>query len=266
MGSLSDYAEDAWLDHVLGTSVYTREANLYVLLSTADPLDDASGIAEPSGNGYARLILTDANWTTAAARSINYNALLTFAQASGAWGTISHYGICTHLTNSTFGTDVELIAHGSLNTSKAVVDGNTPSIAAAEIVVSLNAGDISTYLANEMLDHTFLDAAYTPPTIYVCLSTASIGDDFAGLTEPANNYARPTHAAWDAAAAGASENTGVIQFATPNGTWGLITYAGLMDAVTSGNGLFWETATPNQTPGSGDDVEFADGEFDISLS
>ena len=50
MGSLSNYVEDEVLDHVLKTGDWAQPANLYVALSTADPTDDASGIAEPSGN------------------------------------------------------------------------------------------------------------------------------------------------------------------------------------------------------------------------
>jgi len=266
MGSISDYLEDTWLDHILGTAGYTRETTLYVGLSTADPTDDASGMAEPSGNNYAREALTDASWTTASSRATNYNAVITFNTASGSWGTISHYFICTHLSNTNWGTDVELIAHGSLNTPKAVTSGNTPSIAAAEIDVSLTAGAIATYLANEMLDHTFKNSSYSAPTIYAVLSTANPGDTFAGLSEPSNNYSRVAHSAWDAASGGASENTGTIQFPTPSGTWGLITYGGLMDNSAGGNGLFYGTATPNQTVGSADDVEYPDGAFDISIS
>jgi hypothetical protein len=270
MGSISDFLEDAWLDHVLKTATYTRGTTLYVGLSIADPLDDASGMSEPVGNNYAREALTDASWVAAAARSTNYNALITFNQASGSWGTISHYFICNHLSNTNWGTDVDLIAHGSLNVSKAVVNGNTPSIAAAEIVISLNAGGITTYLANEMLDHTFRDESLAVPTnVCIALCTADPGDGATGdnITEPAgNNYSRCTHNAWDTAAAGASENTGVAQFAVPSGSWGLITHVCLCDAATSGNALFHGTATPNQTPDNGDDVEYADGDLDISIT
>lgn len=268
MGNISNYLENKWLDHILKVASYTRETTLYVGLSTADPLDDASGISEPAGGAYARLALTDANWTAAAARATNYNALLTFVQATGAWGTITHWFICTHLSNTTWGTNVELIAHGSLTTPKSVVSGNTPSIAAGEIEISVNSGAMSNFLAHEMLDHTFLNSAYTPPTnIYAALSTANPTDAFTGLTEPSgNNYARVAHNSWDAAVAGASENTGVIQFATPSGSWGLITYGALLDAITGGNGLLYATATPNQTPDSGDDVEYPDGTWDVTLA
>ena len=54
MGSIADYLENELSDHVMGVGAYTPPATVYLGLSTADPTDDASGLAEPSGNGYAR--------------------------------------------------------------------------------------------------------------------------------------------------------------------------------------------------------------------
>ena len=53
MGGFSDYWENKILDHIFGKGSYTPPT-IYVGLSTADPTDDGSGLAEPSGNGYAR--------------------------------------------------------------------------------------------------------------------------------------------------------------------------------------------------------------------
>lgn len=259
MGSISDYLELELLDHVFGVGAYTVPSNIYVALSTGDPTDDGSGLAEPSGNGYAR---KDHNsWDAAAARLTENTGVITFAQATGAWGTITHYALFDAITGG------NMLAHGSLATSKSVVSGNTPSIADGEIEVSFNSGAISTHLANELLDHVFKVGSYSPPTIYVALSTANPGDDASGLAEPSgNNYARKAHSAWDTAAAGATENTGAITFNTPSGSWGLITYCAIMDALTSGNMLWYGTATPNQTPDDGDTVQYADGDLDVSLS
>jgi hypothetical protein len=59
MGSFSNYLENELLDHVFGAAAYSAPATLYVGLSTADPTDDDSGLAEPSGNGYARVAVTN---------------------------------------------------------------------------------------------------------------------------------------------------------------------------------------------------------------
>ena len=84
MGSLSNYVEDEVLDHVLKTGVWAQPAALYVALSTADPTDAGSGMAEPSGNGYAR-VQHDA-WDAAASRATENTGTISFPEASGSWG------------------------------------------------------------------------------------------------------------------------------------------------------------------------------------
>jgi hypothetical protein len=162
-----------------------------------------------------------------------------------------------------------MLAHGSLSASKQVVAGNTPSFAAGQVGVSWNGGAMSDYLANKTLDFLFRNQAFSPPTIHAGLATSALADGTTGSTvaEPSgNNYARKAHAAWDAAAGGASENTGVITFNTPSGPWGTVVANFLADAATLGNILFYAAQTPNQAPGSGDTVQFADGAWDLSLS
>jgi len=254
MASISDYLELELLDHVFDTGAYTPPT-IYVALGTG--ASDAALTGEPSGNGYARK--AHSSWNTAASRAIDNNGVITFDAATGSWGTMTHYALYDAATVG------NMLGWGVLNTGKAIVDGNTPSIADTEIAISISSGGFSTVLANELLDHVLGNGVYTAPTIYVGLSTANPTDDASGNAEPSNNYARKDHAAWDAAAAGATENTGVITFATPSGTWGLITYATIWDAVSAGNMLLYSTATPNQTPEADDTVQFADGAMDITL-
>ena len=64
MGSFADYWENEILDHLFGKGSYTPPT-IYVGLSTADPVDDASGLAEPSGNSYARIATAGADWNVA---------------------------------------------------------------------------------------------------------------------------------------------------------------------------------------------------------
>ena len=257
MASLSDYLELELLDHVLGTEAYSVPT-IYIALGTG--ATDASLTGEPSGSGYARK--AHSSWNAAATRAIDNNGVITFDAATGSWGTMTHYAIFDAATSG------NMLAWGVLNTGKAVVDGNTPSIADQEIEASFNTGGVSDFLALELLDHVFGNGVYTAPTLYVALSTVNPGDDGTGNDEPAAaNYARKAHASWDVAASGASENTGIITFNVPSGSWGLITHQGLWDnaATETGNMLFYSTATPNQTPDNGDTVQFADGAYDITL-
>lgn len=263
-GSLSNTIENELIDHVFNAG-YTAPGTVYIGLSTADVLDDASGNAEPVGNAYARVAVLTTAWTAAASRAINNNATITFPKATGSWGTITHYAIWDAATGE---TAADLIGHGALNTSKAIVVDNTPSIASGEIVVSFNAGDISNFLANELLDHLLGGDAYSSPnaTIHIALSTADPTDAGSGLAEPGgNNYARKEFLDWTTASGGATENNTDAVFATPSGTWGLITHSAIMDALTSGNMLFYGTVT-NQTPDNGDTVQFTAGDLDVAMT
>lgn len=259
MGSISDFLENELLDHVMGVGAYTPSATMYLGLSTADPLDDASGLGEVSGGSYARQSIA---FNAAASRKVENTSLVTFPKATGAWGTITHWALFDALTAG------NMMAHGSLAVSKTVVSGNTPSVAANEVDVEFSAGAISNYLALKLLDRAFRNQAYTVPTIYIALTTAIISDSSTGstITEPAGNgYARDAHSAWSAAAAGATDNTGAIEFANPSGSWGTITYAAILDALTAGNLLFYADIT-DQTPDNGDTVQFPDGDLDVSIS
>jgi hypothetical protein len=256
--SLSDFAELELLDHFLGVGNITAIPTVYIGYSTADPLDDASGLAEPSGGGYSRKAIT---FNAAASRKIQ-NQAVTFNQATGSQGTVTHYAIFDALTSG------NMLAHGSFDTAKTIVSGNTPSIAAAEIEISFSTAGASDYLAHKLLELMFRNVSYTAPTIYCAVTTAIITDSMTGstITEPSGGaYARKAHSAWDTASAGASENTGAITFTEATASWGTIVYAGLVDASTAGNLLVFLDIT-NQAVASGDTVEFADGDFNITLS
>lgn len=260
MGSASNYLELKLLDHVLKTASYTVPTNIYIALSTADPTDAGSGIAEPSGNAYARTVMN--SWATAASRSTSNAGGVTFPTATGSWGTITHYAVFDAITGG------NMLGHGALTVSNSVVNGNIVTFAIGAIVVSFNSGGFSTYLANKFLDHVFKVASYTVPTNICCgLSTANPGDSASGLAEPSGNgYARVTLNTWDAAASGATENTGAITFPTiVTAGWGTITHAALFDASTSGNMLMYAALGTSQATAVGNVVEFADGALDITL-
>lgn len=123
--SFSDTLENEVLDHVFGVGAYTAPSTLWIGLSTADPGDDAATLAEPTGNNYSRVarINDGTTWSTAAAGRTENDVELTFPEASGSWGTVSHVAIWTHVTSD--GAAV-LFATGALGTSKAVGAGDTP--------------------------------------------------------------------------------------------------------------------------------------------
>ena len=266
MGSISNYSENELLDHALGTA-YAPASTVYLGLSTADPLDDASGLSEPAGNGYARTAIT---FAAAAARRVTQTGAVTFPQATGSWGDITHWAIF----DASSGGNV--LAHGALNEPKTIVAGNTPTVADGVAYVEWTAGEMSTYLAHKLLELMFRNVAYAAPATYVGLTTAVVGDgdDGSTITEVAGgSYARQqvnpaggASPAWTAAAAGAAENAQAISFPTATASWGTVTSTFIADAVTAGNILFYDNAVADQPVGTDDDVQFAAGAFDVALS
>lgn len=267
MGSLSDYVEKKLLDHILQTASWNQPTNLYVGLSTADPLDDASGIAEPSGNGYARV--NHDSWDVAASRSTENSGTISFPEATGSWGTVTHFFICNHATNTTWGTDVELIAHGQLSASKAIGNGDNASFQDGAITVAFNSGGISTYASNALLDHIFKNTAYdTTASIYVGLKNGNPTDDNSGGTEPSTGaYARVEHTSWTAAsgATAATENNGAITFPQASAGWGTVDYFMIMDAMTGGNMLIYGALDNSRNIGLNDTPSFASGALDVTM-
>jgi hypothetical protein len=123
--SWSDTLENAILDHVLGGPDYSRVNTVWVGLSTAVVSDNANGLAEPSGNGYARVsVVNSSNNLGAAAAGVKQNAaIFTFPEATGSWGTVVHFQIWNHATNV---AAANLIAAGSLAANKTIGAGDTP--------------------------------------------------------------------------------------------------------------------------------------------
>ncbi len=130
-------------------------------------------------------------------------------------------------------------------------------------------GSFSDYWENAILDHLFGKGNYTPPTIYVGLSTADPGDDGTGLSEPSGNgYARVATAAadWNAASGGALDNANAIAFAEASGDWPTVTHFALFDAATGGNLLAHGALNQAKTIAGGDTARFAAGDLDVPLN
>ena len=130
MGSFSDYLEAEVLDHVTGKGSYTSPTT-YVALSTADPTDDNSGIAEPSGSGYARVTTSASDWDAAASGATANAAAITFPEASGAWGTVTHFAL---FDASTAGN---MLMYGTLDASRVITSGITPRFSIGELDITL---------------------------------------------------------------------------------------------------------------------------------
>lgn len=131
MGSFSNYLENEILDHLFGKATYASPT-IYVGLSTSDPGDDGAGLAEPSGGSYARVATAATDWNTASSGSLDNATAIEFAEASASWGTITHFALFDAASSG------NMLAHGSLTTSKTVSSGDTASFAAGALDITLD--------------------------------------------------------------------------------------------------------------------------------
>jgi hypothetical protein len=131
MGGFSKHWQDKILNHLFGKSVYVPPT-IHVALSTADPLDDASGLAEPLGNGYVRVETSASDWSTATNGSLSNAGDIIFPKAAGNWGTITHFALFDAATGG------NMLAHGALNQPKTVEDLYTAIFNAGDLNISLD--------------------------------------------------------------------------------------------------------------------------------
>lgn len=92
-------------------NLYT--GGVYLALSTTTP-DRGGNFTEPEGNGYKRVLLgapqasASQNMSAAANGMTTNNRQITFAKATGSWGTITHAGIFSSETGN------DLLWYGAL--------------------------------------------------------------------------------------------------------------------------------------------------------
>ncbi|OOV05765.1 phage tail fiber protein [Rhodoferax fermentans] len=145
----------------------------------------------------------------------------------------------------------------------------------------VQAGALSDYLENKLVDHVFRAQAYTAPTtVYVALFTSACSDSAIGTEVSGGSYARPglatslvnwagTQAAASTTASsgtsGTTSNNAAITFATPSAGWGTVTHIGLMDSVSSGNMLVCTALSIGKTINTGDTVSFPAASLTIQM-
>jgi len=119
--SLSNYAENVVLDLLMAMVAS-------VGLSTADPGEDGSGLAEPSGMGYSRRAVTAADWNAAASGSVTNANKIEFLQATNNWGTLTHLVL--------FDSSGNMLGSNALDLPAIVVGGDYPKFEAGELTIN----------------------------------------------------------------------------------------------------------------------------------
>lgn len=130
MTAMTDFLEEALLDHVLKISAYTVPTNLYVALWTTTPADDGTGGVEVTGGSYARQLCN--GWGAGAADNERSNtAALTFPNMPAV--TVVGASIQDHITNL-----ANMLFVGALTAPVAMTLGNDFVFAIGAIDVQMN--------------------------------------------------------------------------------------------------------------------------------
>lgn len=126
------------LDGVLGFSGFSSYAGIattYIALFTGMP--GAGGTSPsptevPFTNNYSRVALTNnlTNWPAASAGLKSNGTAITFATASGSWGTIVGFGIYDQATGG------DLLYFGNFSTFKTVASSDIVSFSVGNLQVT----------------------------------------------------------------------------------------------------------------------------------
>lgn len=154
-------------------------------------------------------------------------------------------------------------------------------MASVSFAPAANAGALSDYLENKLIDHVARGQTYTPPaTLYVALYTTACSDAAGGTEVSGGSYARAglatslanwagTQSAGSTTASsgtgGTTSNNVAITFPTPSAGWGTVTHLGLTDASSSGNLLICTPLTISKTINNGDTVSFPIGSLTLTI-
>lgn len=132
------------------------------------------------------------------------------------------------------------------------------------------ASGMADFLADELLDHVLVNAAYTgPSTIYLACFTADPTDAYVTSNEiaSAGAYARIL-INFDVADTRHTENSDAVTMTVATADWTTITHVGLMDTDAHGVGnlLWYGSLTNAKAIGTGDQFKVNAGDLDVSYN
>lgn len=119
-GDISDFHANDALDEVVNGTELVSPTNFHVGLSTTAPNSDGTNVTEPVGASYARVAVTSAtgSWDAASNGGTANTNDITFPQATGSWGTVTHWVIYDASTGG------NLLFFATLGASQAVGNGD----------------------------------------------------------------------------------------------------------------------------------------------
>jgi hypothetical protein len=136
MSQLSDYMENIVINHIFRNQAYTPPTIVYVALFTSvTGLEANTPSAEVIGNAYARQAIT---FSAASGGATSNSSNITFPTATpSGWGLITHVAIVDHVSNTSWGSNVNVLAWGALSASKQIDANDTFQISASNLTLTV---------------------------------------------------------------------------------------------------------------------------------
>lgn len=261
-GHLGQYLELKIANWLRGTA-FGAVPTLRLGLSTADPTDSGSGIAEPGGS-YARQAITfDTITTTESPGSQMWNDTLIQFTGLGA-STITHVFICDLSSN--------LLWYAPVTSVKAVQAGSTFDFQVGDIGVTLG-GVLSKYLSEKVLGWMKGSAfPAAPAALSMALSKADPKRDNSGLNEVGTSigYVRQAvsfGAPSSVVGTGSTlSNTNTVTFGpATSGAWGSVSHGVIYDDVGTPNPLLYGPLSSPKNVVIGEGIGWAPGAISLTI-
>lgn len=130
--SKSTYEANRVANARYGGGTYTKADPVYIGLSTANPGVSGSGLAEPSGNNYSRVAVTNdaTNFPNASGGAKSNAAVITFPTPSGDWG------VCTHVAVFDASSGGNMLDFNALASPKTIESGDPVSIPIGDLDIT----------------------------------------------------------------------------------------------------------------------------------
>lgn len=124
--------------------------------------------------------------------------------------------------------------------------------------------EFTDFLEQELLDHVFAGASYTPPaSIHLALYTTVNSDSTPGTEVTGSGYARQETAFTPGT--NPIVNAAIESFTASGGNYGTVVSTALMDAATVGNQLCFDNDFTDTVVNDGNTLEFAAGAITVAL-
>lgn len=110
------------------TNAEALPTNLYIGLSTTEPMADGTNVSEPSDSVYSRVQLV--NMSDPADGVVTNGSAISFNESAASWGTITHYVICDASTGG------NVLMYGPLTVSRTVEAATVMTIREGQLKLS----------------------------------------------------------------------------------------------------------------------------------